>query len=742
MPVADPDDLADPRLFINRELSLLEFNRRVLEQAKDETVPLLERLRFLSISSTNLDEFFEIRVASHKERASYATGRVSLDGRTSQQTLQEIKRSASDLVAEQYRVLNDLLLPALEGEGIRLLRREEWDGEQRRWLARYFRRQVLPVLAPVGLDPAHPFPRILNKSLNFVVPLEGDDAYGRDTDLAVVQVPRSLPRILQMPSEVGGGPHAYVMLSSVIHAHIDELFPGVATAGCHQFRVTRNGDLWVDEEEVEDILQALRGELPERRYSEAVRLEVAEDCPDTVARFLLGKFELSADDLYQVDGPVNLHRLVALHELVDRPDLKYEPFVPRIPRRILRGESIFDAIRAVDVLLHHPYESFQPVLELLRQAAADPDVLAIQQTLYRTGGQALVAEPLIEAARAGKQVTVVVELRARFDEAENIDLATRLQDVGANVVYGVVGYKTHAKMLLVVRREAGELRRYVHLGTGNYHPGTARAYTDIGFLTADPVIAEDVQRVFAQLTGVGRVRELERLLQSPFTMHERLVALIDAESERARAGEPARIVAKMNALTERATIQALYRASQAGVRVELIIRGPCCLRPGIPGISENVTVRSIIGQFLEHSRLWWFQAGGEGRLYASSADWMSRNLLRRVEVAFPIEDPAIRNRLLREDLEVYLENDVAAWVLRSTGTYERVPHPDAAESPRDAQATLLETICAPDERGDGDRLHPRRSPIQGLLSDEAYGNDDLAAKKKKKKKDKEKKRRA
>jgi len=708
MPVEHEDDLKDPQLFINRELSLLEFNRRVLEQALDPAIPLLERLRFLTISSSSLDEFFEIRAASHKERATWGADGVGLDGLSSTQTLVEIKRSATEVVGEQYRVLNQVLLPELEREGIRLPSRADWNDEQRRWAKRHFRNEVLPVLTPVGLDPAHPFPRILNKSLNFVVQLEGEDAFGRGSDLAVVQVPRALPRILRTDA---GGTHDYVLLSSVIHAHIGELFPGMEVVSCHQFRVTRNGDLWVDEEEVDDILQALRGELPERRYSEAVRLEVAHDCPEDVTRYLLDRFELTDDDLYLVDGPVNLYRLEALYD-IDRADLKYEPFSPRVPRRVQRGESVFEAIRAGDILLHHPYESFSPVLELLRTAATDPDVLGIKMTLYRTGKRSPVLEALIEAARQGKQVTVIVELRARFDEERNIDLATKLQEAGASVTYGVVGYKTHAKMLMIVRREKHGVQRYVHLGTGNYHAGTARAYTDIGFLTARDEYGRDVDRIFNQLTGVGSTVELERLLQAPFTLQKTLLHLLEEEAEHARKGEPARVIAKMNALTNKAVIQALYRASQAGVKIDLIVRGACCLRPGIPGVSENITVRSVLGRFLEHSRLFYFRAGGRELLFCSSADWMSRNLVRRVETCFPIEDAGIRQRLLHEDLELYLGDDVRAWMLRSTGRYER-RFPLEVEA-RDAQTSLLEDICTgADAHLDSERDGPFQFEVRG-----------------------------
>ncbi len=687
-----PKDLDDPRLYLNRELSLLRFNQRVLAQARDPETPLLERLRFLTITTSNLDEFFEVRAASHKEKAAHGSTTCTVDGRTSGETLLDIAEHAHELVQQQYEVLNRTLLPALAESGVRLIKRTKWNRSQAAWVSDYFEQQVLPVLTPMGLDPSHPFPRILNKSLNFVVLVAGDDAYGREASIGVVQIPRALPRLLRLPIHCSDGPDDYVLLSSIVHAHIERLFPGMDVNGCYQFRVTRNGDLWVDEEEVEDLLQAMQGELPERGYAEAVRLEVADDCPPDVATFLLDKFALAPRDLYRCDGPVNLNRLGYLRDLVDRPDLKYKPFNPRVPRRASYGGDLFEAVRQADILLHHPYESFGLVVELLRQAASDPQVLAIKQTLYRTGDESAVVKALIEAALKGKQVTVVIELRARFDEANNIDLATQLQEVGAIVVYGTVGYKTHAKALLIVRREDGELRRYSHLGTGNYHAGTARAYTDIGYLTAARDVGEDLHRLFTQLTGLGTVQELDVLLQSPFTLHRSLLERIDAEATRARTGREARIVAKMNALTEPAVIRELYRASQAGVQVDLIVRGACCLRPGVPGVSDNIRVMSIVGRFLEHSRLYYFAGDGKPELWCSSADWMTRNLRRRVETCFPIRDPNIAERLLGEDLLNYLEPGVRAWHLQADGTY--IPTTASAESPtHDAQQALMAAIC-------------------------------------------------
>ena len=657
--------------YINRELSLLEFNRRVLEQAKDDGVPLLMRLFFLTICSSNLDEFFEVRVAGLKQQVAFGLGEQRFDGLTPSQALARVSTFAHGLVEEQYQVLNETLIPALGAEHIRVLRRDEWTPRVTAWAQRFFDDDVMPVLTPIGLDPSHPFPRLLNKSLNFIISVEGKDAFGREIGLAVLQVPRALPRLIAIPISAGGHKHDFVLLSSVIHAHVPELFPGMTVNGCYQFRVTRNSDLWVDEEEVENLLQALKGELPRRRYGAAVRLEVADNCPDEIAEFLLEQVELDAEDLYRVNGPVNVHRLAALVGAVDRPDLKYPSLVPGLPRR-LRGErDIFETIRRGDIVLHHPFEAFAPVLELLRAAADDPNVLAIKQTLYRTEVGSPLVEALIDAARSGKQVTALVELRARFDEAANIDLATKLEEVGANVVYGIVGYKTHAKMLMIVRREGTKLRRYTHLGTGNYHTGTVRAYTDFGLLTANRTIGEDVHRVFLQLTGLGKASRLSKLLQSPFTLRKSLFRMIRAEARAAADGKPARIVAKMNALSERGIIDELYAASQAGVKIELIVRGVCCLRAGVPGLSENIRVRSIVGRFLEHTRVFWFHAGGKELVYCASADWMSRNLLRRVETGFPIEDAKLKQRVIEEGLQPYLTDNVQAWDLQPDGSYRR-----------------------------------------------------------------------
>ena len=679
--------LSDPGLFLNRELSLLEFNRRVLAQARDPELPLLERLRFLTICSTNLDEFFEIRAAGLKEQVTHGVQQFQPDGLTPQETLRRISLVAHELVTEQYRVLNEELLPALAVEGIQLLRRGTWTAEDARWIKRHFLAEVLPILTPVGIDPAHPFPRVLNKGLCMAMKVEGKDAFHRQSGIAIVQIPRSLPRLIALPRE-SGREHAFVMLSSVIHEHAGELFPGMSVTGCFQFRVTRNSDLWVDEEEVDNLLQALEGELPNRKFGEAVRLEVTDTCSPEMAEFLLQNAGLAPEDLYRVNGPVNLGRIATIYELVDRADLKFPSFVPGTQARLKLSSDLFEVIRGGDVLLHHPYESFSPVVQLLTQAAEDPHVLALKMTLYRTEVGSPVVTALLDAARAGKEVTAVVELRARFDEAANIDLATRLQEAGANVVYGIVGYKAHAKMLLIVRREGRRLRRYVHLGTGNYHPGTARAYTDLGLLTARPEIGTDVHRLFQELTGLGHVARLKCLLRSPFTLRSALLERIGREMDAARAGRKARIVARLNSLSEPGIIQALYEASQAGVSIDLLVRGICCLRPGLEGISENIRVRSIVGRFLEHSRAYYFFAGGDEEVWCSSADWMERNFQRRFEVCFPILDEELRSRVLAEALELPLLDNQQAWELRADGSYALVT--PGRKQPLRSQRALLD----------------------------------------------------
>jgi polyphosphate kinase len=689
--------LRAPQHFINRELAALQFNRRVLAQAEDERVPLLERLRFLCICCSNLDEFFEIRVSGLKQLLELGSTQTGPDAMTPAQQLTAIHEQALLLIEAQYRCLNEALLPQLAAEGIDVLARADWDEATHAWLEQHFAMDVEPVLSPLGLDPARPFPRIQNKSLNFIVRLAGKDAFGRDTDLAVIQAPRSLPRILALPP--AGGRQRLVPLATLMEAFVPRLFAGMQVLGCHAFRLTRNSDLFVDEEEVDDLRRALEGELAHRRYGAEVRLETGADCPPELVEVLLRQFELSREDWYPVPGPVNLNRFSAIYDLVQRPELKYPPFTPTTPEGFSGSHDMFEAIRARDVLLHHPFQSFGPVMDWLRQAAADPAVLAIKMTLYRTGDQSPIVEALLAAAQAGKDVTVVIELRARFDEEANIELATRLQEAGAHVMYGVVGYKTHAKLMLIVRREAEGLRRYCHLGTGNYHPKTARAYTDYGLFSCDEAIGTDVHEIFLQLTSLTQTPRLRRLLQSPFRLHEALLALIEREITHARAGKHARIIVKVNALVEPQLIEALYRASGAGVPVDLVVRGVCALRPGLPGVSENIRVRSVVGRFLEHSRVFWFENAGRPQLYLSSADWMERNLFRRVEVAFPVLNAKLRHRI-RDDLERYLKDTSNAWLLGSDGQYRRALEGGAQAlaaddaAPADAQAQLLEAYAA------------------------------------------------
>lgn len=660
-------DLNNPEYYINRELSLLQFNLRVLEQAMDERHPLMERLNFLLIFSSNMDEFFEIRVAQLRNRMETRTGVPAADGLYPEEALKRISEISHEAVNRQYHILNDILLPALAEEGVHFLRREHWSAAQAEWVKRYFRDQIYPVLTPIALDPAHPFPRLVNKSLNFIVSLDGKDAFGRSTGLAIVPAPRSLPRLIRLPDDLSDGGDCFVFLSSMIHAHVSDLFPGMKATGCYQFRVTRNADLEVDED-VDDLASALKGELLSRRYGDEVRLEVADNCPRHLTDYLLKKFELSEDDLYEVNGPVNLARMFTD---VQRPRLRYAPFTPRIPAVIKNSENIFETLDQGDVLLNHPFESFAPVVSFLAVAARDPNVLAIKQTIYRTGVDSEILDHLETAARNGKEVTAVVELRARFDEESNIEGARRLQEAGAIVVYGIVGYKTHSKMMLVVRRNQDGIKRYAHLGTGNYHVKTSKLYTDYGLLTANEDLCQDVHKIFLELTGMGKPARLKQLKHSPFTLHKSMLDLIEYETEQALAGKPARIIAKMNSLTEVQIMQALYRASMAGVQIDLVIRGMCCLRPGIPGLSENIRVRSIIGRFLEHTRIYYFHHSGEDLITLSSADWMERNLFNRVETCFPITDEKLKARVLEEGLDIYLRDNAQSWLLQSDGTYQR-----------------------------------------------------------------------
>ena len=679
---------AKPTLLLNREIGILEFNRRVLAQAEDADTPLLERLRFLCIVSSNLDEFFEIRVAELKETIRVNLSGVGPDGLSPREVFAAVNRIAHELVERQYRLLNEKILPELDKAGVCFLRRNDLNEAQRAWIREYFFNEMMPVLTPIGLDPAHPFPRVFNKSLNFAVELEGRDAFGRASGAAIVQAPRILPRMIKLPRELRQGKEQnFVFLSSVLHEHASELFAGMSVRGCYQFRVTRNSDLFVDEEEVTNLRTALQGELPQRNLGAAVRLEIADNCTQVMAEFLLQQTELGPDDLYRVNGPVNLVRLMQIPELVNRPDLQFPAFRSGRPAALEKRANIFAAVRKGDVLLHHPFQSFTPVVNFIQEAANDPKVVAIKQTIYRIGTDSAILEALIGAAKSGKEVTVVVELMARFEEEANINWAKRLEEVGAHVVYGVVAHKTHAKMALVVRREDGKLRRYVHLGTGNYHPRTARQYTDFGLFTCDRSVCADVNEVFKQLTGLGKSEMLHHLWLAPFTLHEKIIAAIKNETRLAKAGKPARVIGKMNALLEPTIIEALYAASQAGVRVDLVVRGVCALRPGVPGLSENIKVRSIVGRFLEHTRIFYFYSDGAEKVYLSSADWMDRNFFRRVELCFPVLDKKLRQRVIKEGLKPYLKDNRQAWDMRADGQYARKK--TRGTLPRSAQMTLL-----------------------------------------------------
>ncbi|AOA59074.1 polyphosphate kinase 1 [Acinetobacter larvae] len=673
--------------YINRELSILDFHLRVLEQAVDPLHPLLERLNFLQIFTRNMDEFFEIRVAGVMEQLSLGNESRSPDGLTPKQVLETISKTAHAAIERQYRILNEEILPALRQEDICFLRRGELSPAQSVWVKKYFQEQVAPVLTPISLDPAHPFPRLVNKSLNFIVTLEGKDAFGRHIDLAVVPAPRSLPRVVRLPDDLTEGKEHFVMLSAIIHEHVSDLFPGMTATGCYQFRVTRNADLALNED-VDDLAKALKGELNSRRFGRAVRLEVTENCPTHIYEYLLHRFDLDLEQLYKVNGPVNLARLVSNFK---RPHLRYDSHTPILPKVLKKTENIFAAMKKQDILLHHPFESFAPVINLLREAARDPQVLAIKQTLYRSGVDSEIVQVLAEAARNGKEVTAVIELRARFDEESNIAVANVLQEAGAVVVYGIVGYKTHAKMILVVRREQNKLERYVHLGTGNYHAGNARIYTDYGLLTTDKELCEDVHRMFQELTGMGKMPKLKKLLHAPFTLHTQLLHFIDDEIANAKAGKPAHIIVKVNALTEVQLINKLYEASQAGVQIDLIIRSICCLRPGLPNLSENIRVRSIVGRFLEHTRVYYFSNNGQARIYCSSADWMDRNLFNRVEACFPVDDPVLKKRIYEQGLLNYLQDNRRAWTLNGDGTWQRVEKAENQES-HNAQQILIDTI--------------------------------------------------
>ena len=688
-------------LFLNREIQLLAFNRRVLAQAEDRNIPPLERLRFLTIVSSNLDEFFEIRVAGLKEQIKLGASNRGADGKTPKEAFRLVAQEAHSLVAHQYVLLNHDIFPTLATAGVRFLRRAQWTAKQQAWVKDYFFREMMPVLTPIGLDPAHPFPRVFNKSLNFAVELTGRDAFGRDSQRAIVQAPRMLPRVIKLPPGVAEGEDDFIFLTSVLHQHVGELFSGMQVLGCYQFRLTRNSDLFVDEEEVKNLRLALQGELPQRHLGDAVRLEVADNCAEETLQFLATQFELNEIDIYRVNGPVNLVRLMSVPDQVLRPELKFPVFVPGLPKgitKVAKGKDFFEVLKKQDILLHHPFQSFAPVIEFIQQAAHDPQVVAIKQTVYRTGTDSVIMETLIDAAKYGKEVTVVVELMARFDEEANLNWAGRLEEVGAHVVYGVVGHKTHSKMALVVRREQEEgkkpvLRRYVHLGTGNYHARTARLYTDFGLMTSNEEICADVNQVFVQLTGLGKATKLTRVWQAPFSLHAGVLAAIQNEIKIAgsdKRGARGYLIAKMNSLLESEVIEALYRASAAGVKIDLIVRGVCALRPGVAGLSENIRVHSIVGRFLEHSRIFYFRNGGDERVWLSSADWMDRNFFRRIELCFPVEDSKLKNRVIGEGLKPYLADNVQAWEMDGEGGYTRKrPARGTKVARRNAQAELL-----------------------------------------------------
>jgi len=673
----------DPRNFINRELSWLEFNRRVLEEAQDPTQPLIERVKFLSIFSSNLDEFFEIRVAGIKQQIESETSDVAADGLSPTETFNQIQRLAHELVATEYELFNKELLPQLEKNRIRVRKVSELGTRRAAWARKYFQDEVFPMLTPLAVDASHPFPDLLNKSHNLLV--RAKTKRRGEPLLAIVQVPRVIPRLILTPRGQGEDePWEYIYLASLIKQHIAELFPGLILDAVHAFRVTRNSDLYIDEEEAENLLRTIEVELRRSSKGDAVRLEVEADCPKDFIELLTGFYDLTEADVYKQDGPLSMTHLSPLLTNDAFANLKDRPFQPGRDPALPPHADIFDVMRRQDVLLHHPYDSFEPIVDLVEEAARDPQVLAIKITLYRTSGDSPIVEALIDAATAGKQVTAIVELRARFDEAANIQWARRLEEAGAHVIYGVVGLKTHCKAMLIVRRDADQLRRYVHLGTGNYHQRTARIYTDFGLLTSNPQLTEEVAIVFNTLTGLAGYPGLKKLMVAPFDMKQRLIGLIERERDHARAGRPARIVAKLNSLVDREIVESLYDASSAEVTIDLIVRGICCLRPKVPGLSDYVRVISIVGRFLEHSRIYYFENAGQPEVYLSSADWMPRNFLRRVEVAFPIETPALRSSVINEVLPRFLDDRVKARELQPDGSYRRLK-PEGPEPRSQAQ---------------------------------------------------------
>lgn len=696
---------SDPALFVNRELSWLEFNQRVLDEARDKRNPLLERIKFFSIVSSNLDEFFEVRVAGVKQQVESDVVERSLGGMTATETFRGIRERVVRMVEDQYACWRKDLGPALARAGFNIVGMEALSDSDRKWAADYYLRQVRPVLTPLAIDPAHPFPQLLNKSLNLIVLLEARKGNTDTHRLAVVQIPRILPRLIRLPLK---DPRVrdYVLLEKLIGAHLGDQFPGTRIQGWWGFRVTRNSELYIDEEETANLLKAVENELHNRRKGDAVRLEVEHQCPDTIIQMLLKTLRLSQDDLYLIDGPLNPRRLMVLCEGDHSPELRDPPFIAPVCAALKDQKDVFAAIRERDILLHHPYENFSSVVNFLEQAAQCPDVLAIKQTLYRTGGDPRIIGALERAVQNGKQVTAVVELRARFDEANNIQWARHLEESGVHVVYGLVGYKIHAKSLLVVRREGQHIRRYVHLATGNYNPTTARLYTDIGLLTCRPEFGEDATNFFNLLTGICQFQGLKKLLVAPFDLHERMIQMIRAEAENARTGLPARVVARMNSLADEAIIRELYLASQAGVSIDLVVRGICCLRPGIKGVSDNITVRSVVDRFLEHSRVFYFENGCQPRVFIGSADWLPRNFFRRIELVFPVEDGLLRDRLINEILAFTFKDNVKARVMRPNGFY-RMTRPEKGVAEFRSQTEFIKLSLG---RGEGKKGATKKFP--------------------------------
>ena len=681
-------ELDNPENYLNREFSLLAFNERVLALANDKTIPLLERLRFLCICSGNLDEFFEIRVAGLKEKIATASPKLSIDGLHAEEIFSEIARRTHRLIEAIYTTFNQRLLPALNNENIHIYNEDEWTDDILLWAKHYFKHEILPIVSPIALDPSHPFPRLFNKSLNFIISLSGKDAFDRNINYAVVHAPRSLPRIIRLPSEMAENGDHFIYLSTIIKTYIHLLFPGMEISGCYAFRLTRNSDLFLREEETEDLAVAVQRELFSRHYGHGVRLEIDKHCPKLITEFLQQKYQLHYEDTYYCDGPVNLQRFITAIDSIKRPDLKFMDFVPKFPIFPKSEHDLFNVLDKQDILLHHPYESFEVVIDFVRQAAADPRVYAIKQTLYRTHYDSIMVQLLVEAARSGKEVTAVIELRARFDEESNLRLANLLHEAGVLVLYGVVGFKTHAKMTLIVRHGTGKLKSYVHLGTGNYHEETTKHYTDFGLLTANPDITSDVQIIFQQLTGLGKTIKLKDISHAPFTLDKHVLHLIRQCTDSAHEGLNAEIVIKVNGLTDKPTIQALYAASQAGVKITLFVRGICSLKPGVKGLSNHIRVISIIGRFLEHHRVYYFKQGEQEQIYCSSADLMERNLHHRIEVMFPILDETCQKRIKTEILNNYSKDNAEAWELKSDGSYKQL-----VQKTHNAQTTLLQQYC-------------------------------------------------